>query len=131
MNLKNPLVLEDYMPNDIAEFIVQHFNTPALRNISLTNNGKTITIGEYIDIVNAVNEEMEQGKHNEEMERIASFTHPKSIKRSVRDNVIAQRAFLIPSSLNYLINTMIGSHKFTSALRENGNDGVIVGKGNG
>lgn len=131
LNVRKPFVMEDYMPDDISAFIVEHFNTPALRKIVLNENGKSITVGEYIDIVNAVNAEMEEGKHDAEIERISSFYRPDSARRKVRDDAIADKSFLIPGSLNYLISTMIGSKEFTNALRENGNDGVIVGKGNG
>lgn len=131
LNMRKPFVMEDYMPDDILAFIVEHFNTPALRKIVLNENGKSITVGEYIDIVNAVNAEMEEGKHDAEIERISSFYRPDSARRKVRDDAIADKSFLIPGSLNYLISTMIGSQEFTNALRENGNDGVIVGKGNG
>ena len=131
LNMRKPFVMEDYMPDDISAFIVEHFNTPALRKIVLNENGKSITVGEYIDIVNAVNAEMEEGKHDAEIERISSFYRPDSARRKVRDDAIADKSFLIPGSLNYLISTMIGSQEFTNALRENGNDGVIVGKGNG
>ncbi len=131
LNMRKPFVMEDYMPDDISAFIVEHFNTPALRKIVLNENGKNITVGEYNDIVNAVNAEMEEGKHDAEIERISSFYRPDSARRKVRDDAIADKSFLIPGSLNYLISTMIGSQEFTNALRENGNDGVIVGKGNG
>lgn len=131
LNMRKPFVMEDYMPDDISAFIVEHFNTPALRKIVLNENGKSITVGEYIDIVNAVNAEMEEGKHDAEIERISSFYRPDSARRQVRDDAIADKSFLIPGSLNYLISTMIGSQEFTNALRENGNDGVIVGKGSG
>lgn len=131
LNMRKPFVMEDYMPDDISALIVEHFNTPALRKIVLNENGKSITVGEYIDIVNAVNAEMEEGKHDAEIERISSFYRPDSARRKVRDDAIADKSFLIPGSLNYLISTMIGSQEFTNALRDNGNDGVIVGKGNG
>ena len=130
LNSKSPMMLWDYMPNDIASFIADNFDTPTLRKLVLRYDGKEMTVGEYIDIVKNVDDEMSRGVHNDEIERNSAFYHPNKLRRYVRDSVIGQRSFLIPSSLNYLINTMIGSEAFSGALKKEGHDGIVIGKGN-
>ena len=138
LDIKNPFEIPDTVSgkrSDFYRFLVEKFDIPALRSLKLTQYGRSINFGDYLDIIKAVNAEIAQGLHDENLakdEEIQATYRPEDRMEVYRDRLISERAghFGTPAnSMGFLIGEVIGSEEFTKALKEAGYDGVIVNRG--
>lgn len=119
---------------DIYSYIANKFNIPDLRELNLTQFGKSIALGEYIDIIKSVNDEVAQGLHDADIandEELQTYA-PKDRISVYKEHLISERAGdfgTLANSMGYIIGEAIGSENFSSALKKSGYDGVIVERG--
>ena len=131
LNLRNPKELVSGIKTDIYDYISENFDSPALRGLILSENGKELSVGDYIDAVRDVDNMIKEQPSYiddiiEEDEELQVY-HPKDRLHVWREHEIFVRTgFIIPGSLPYVIGEMIGSEKFSDALQKDGYDGVIV-----
>lgn len=131
LRISNPYTVESNMPSDtdIYSFLVAKMNEPELRKLIITENGKSISVGEVIDNIKAVDAALSAGNYDAQMatnEELLSY-HPKSRRSVFREWKICERiGFIIPASIPYVVKEMIGSEEFSAALKRQGYDGVIA-----
>ncbi len=131
LNLRNPKELVSGIKTDIYDYISENFDSPALRGLILSENGKELSVGDYIDAVRDVDNMIKEQPSYiddiiEEDEELQVY-HPKDRLHVWREHEIFVRTgFIIPGSLPYVIGEMIGSENFSDALQKDGYDGVIV-----
>ena len=131
LNLRNPKELASGIKTDIYDYISENFDSPALRGLILSENGKDLSVGDYIDVVRDVDNMIKEQPSYiddiiEEDEELQVY-HPKDRLHVWREHEIFIRTgFIIPGSLPYVIGEMIGSENFSDALQKDGYDGVIV-----
>lgn len=133
LNIKQPFKLNADIKSDIYTYLKENFDIPALRKMELTENGKSISLGEYIDHIKNVDAIIAANKHLEAMEKDEELLcyHPKDRENVWREHQIADlTGFIMPGSISYMIQLMIGSEKFTETLKQAGYDGVIVDREN-
>lgn len=138
LDIKNPFEIPDTVSgkrSNFYGFLVEKFDIPALRSLKLTQYGRSINFGDYLDIIKSVNAEIAQGLHDEDLakdEEIQATYRPEDRMEVYRDRLISERAghFGTPAnSMGFIIGEVIGSEAFTKALKESGYDGVIVNRG--
>jgi|GEM_PF-209583 len=137
LDIKKPFEITASMENDIYTSFSEKLDTPAFRALKLhTFNDKEISVGEYIDVIKAVDDFIEHNPDqvNEQIaqdEELQSY-HPKDRFQLWREHEISRRseAAILSHSWNVIISSMIGSEEFTKAAKESGYDGVIVDRGN-
>lgn len=131
LRISNPYTVERDMPSDtdIYSFLVAKMNEPELRKLIITENGKSISVGEVIDNIKAVDAALSAGNYDAQMatnEELLSY-HPRSRRSVFREWKICERiGFIIPASIPYVVKEMIGSEEFSAALKRQGYDGVIA-----
>ena len=135
LDIKKPFEITASMENDIYTSFSEKLDTPAFRALKLhTFNDKEISVGEYIDVIKAVDDFIEHtpDQVNEQIaqdEELQSY-HPKDRLQLWREHEISRRseAAILSHSWNVIISSMIGSEEFTKAAKESGYDGVIVNR---
>lgn len=133
LDIKQPFELSGDIKSDIYTYLKETFDIPALRMMELHENGKSISLGEYIDHIKNVDADIAANKHLEAMEKDEELMcyHPKDRVGVWREHQIAGlTGFIMPGSISYMIQEMIGSEKFTETLKQAGYDGVIIDRGN-
>lgn len=135
LDIKKPFEITANMENDIYKSFSEKLDTPAFRALKLhTFNDREISVGEYIDVIKAVDDFIEHNPDqvNEQIaqdEELQSY-HPKNRLQLWREHEISRRseASILSHSWNVIISSMIGSEEFTKAAKESGYDGVIVNR---
>ncbi|MCR5588107.1 MAG: hypothetical protein K6F72_00665 [Bacteroidales bacterium] len=137
LNISKPYEVAASMDNtsDQYTYFAEHFNIPKLRELAMSENGKTITVGEYIDNIKAVDKEItdagitaESLADNDELK----YYRPEDRMDLYREYRIIDRCgFPLISHSSYVIAENIGSEEFSDALKRAGYDGVVVDKGEG
>jgi len=131
LRISNPYTVERNMPSnhDIYSYLAAKMNEPELRKLIITENGKSISVGEVIDNIKAVDAALSAGNYDAQMatnEELLSY-HPRSRRSVFREWKICERiGFIIPASIPYVVKEMIGSEEFSAALKRQGYDGVIA-----
>lgn len=135
LGMNKPFEIDDPVKEEnktIYHYLVDKFDIPALRALALTQYKKSINLGEYIDIIKAVDAEIERGEHDEKLaadEEIQNSYRPQDKMPVYRYQLISKRAGdfgSLPNSIQYIIAEAIGSEEFSAALKEGGYDGVIA-----
>ncbi|MBR4406435.1 MAG: hypothetical protein IKT30_08685, partial [Bacteroidaceae bacterium] len=135
LGMNKPFEIDDSVKEEnktIYHYLVDKFDIPALRALVLTQYKKSINLGEYIDIIKAVDAEIERGEHDEKLaadEEIQNSYRPQDKMPVYRYQLISKRAGdfgSLPNSIQYIIAEAIGSEEFSAALKEGGYDGVIA-----
>ena len=135
LDIKKPFEITASMENDIYTSFSEKLDTPAFRALKLhTFNDKEISVGEYIDVIKAVDDFIEHNPDqvNEQIaqdEELQSY-HPKDCLQMWREGEISKRsgAAVLAHSWNVIISSMIGSEEFTEAAKKSGYDGIIVNR---
>ncbi len=135
LDIKKPFEITASMENDIYTSFSEKLDTPAFRALKLhTFNDKEISVGEYIDVIKAVDDFIEHNPDqvNEQVaqdEELQSY-HPKNRLQLWREHEISRRseAAILSHSWNVIISSMIGSEEFTEAAKKSGYDGIIVNR---
>lgn len=131
LRISNPYTVERNMPSDtdIYSYLAAKMNEPELRKLIMTENGKSISVGEVIDNIKAVDAALSAGNYDAQMatnEELLSY-YPRSRRSVFREWKICERiGFIIPASIPYVVKEMIGSEEFSAALKRQGYDGVIA-----
>ena len=131
LDMKHPFEIDAGIQRNIYDYLKEHFDQPALRKLVLTENGKELTLGDYIDHIKAVDNLVSGNMPyvEEQMSKDAELQYYKPDARLDvwREHELSRRTgFIIPGSLPYVIGEMIGSENFTIGLKEDGYDGVIA-----
>ena len=132
LDIKRPFEITDSV-KDIYTEIKEKLDTSAMRGLTLTGlNGKQMKVGEYIDVIKAVDDLIEHNPvavngqivHDEELQAY----HPKDRLQMWREHEISRISGMgaLPMSWQVVISEQIGSHQFTAAAIQDGYDGVIV-----
>jgi len=132
LDVKRPFEITDSV-KDIYTEIKEKLDTSAMRGLTLIGlNGKQMQVGEYIDVIKAVDDLIEhnpvavngQIAHDEELQ----VYHPKDRLQMWREHEISRISGMgtLPMSWQVVISEQIGSHQFTAAAIQDGYDGVIV-----
>ena len=131
LHISNPYTVERNMPSDtdIYSYLAAKMNEPELRKLIITEDGKSISVGEVIDNIKAVDAALSAGNYDAQMatnKELLSY-HPRSRRSVFREWKICERiGFIIPASIPYVVKEMIGSEEFSAALKRQGYDGVIA-----
>ena len=139
LDIKYPFELVSDMSHldaeNIYSYFADHFDHEHLRGLVMTDYGRSITVGEYIDAIRAIDHEIAEGRHDEGLaanEEIQVSYKPSDRMPVYRERLISERTgFMLSGSLSYIILDFIGSEPFTEALQADGFDGVIVDRGEG
>ena len=137
LDIKHPFELVSSMSHldgdNIYSYFADRFDHEHLRSLVMTDYGRSITVGEYIDAVRSIDHEIAEGKHDAGLaadKEIQVSYKPSDRMPVYRERLISDRTgFMLPGALSSIILDLIGSEPFTEALQADGFDGVIVDRG--
>lgn len=122
LNLKKPYNID--ADSDILNFI-NSLDFKSMREVEFKGNSKKkSTIGDLIDYIKEVKENYDKGEYSDMIEEMKSIFGKYAGEEFIMRKISLRFAF--PLSVNTFINNCIGGVDFSSAIKKNGNDGVVV-----
>lgn len=126
LSVKNPLILPEGDILQFFDYLVDNFDKEGLRDIVVTNSGKSSTMGEVIDAIKEVKANYGRGEYNELIQAMMQYWTPSSAAdRVIEQTIFRKVGFAFYRSLTPFIERNIGQIEFSEALRNAGYDGVI------
>ena len=126
LNVKNPFALPEDNMMQFFDYLVENFDKEGLRDIVVTNSGKSSSIGAIIDAIKEVKANHSRGEYNELIVAMGQYWTPSSAEdRVIEQTIFRKVGFAFYRSLTPFIEHNIGQIEFSEALRNAGYDGVI------
>lgn len=126
LNVKNPFALPEDNMMQFFDYLVENFDKEGLRDVVVTNSGKSSSIGAIIDAIKEVKANHSRGEYNELIGAMGQYWTPSSAEdRVIEQTIFRKVGFVFYRSLTPFIEHNIGQIEFSEALRNAGYDGVI------
>ena len=126
LNVKNPFALPEDNMMQFFDYLVENFDKEGLRDVVVTNSGKSSSIGAIIDAIKEVKANHSRGEYNELIGAMGQYWTPSSAEdRVIEQTIFRKVGFAFYRSLTPFIEHNIGQIEFSEALRNAGYDGVI------
>lgn len=126
LSVKNPFILPEGDMLQFFDYLVDNFDKEGLRDIVVTNSGKSSTMGEVIDAIKEVKANYGRGEYNELIQAMMQYWTPSSAAdRVIEQTIFRKVGFAFYRSLTSFIEHNIGQSEFSEALKSAGYDGIV------